>query len=82
MTDTMGLLVFRGAVDVPKFSKEFDFTINKRNYLERDSKNIVCSCCEKPIKTNNLGAILPGSNIFYCEDPSCLAEYVSGHIEK
>ena len=82
MKKSLGLVVFRGEEDVPKFKDEYGFEIKSNKYLKKDGKDINCHCCEKPLKTSNLGSILPGSRLFYCDDPTCLAEYVSEHIEE
>ncbi|GBE18387.1 hypothetical protein BMS3Abin16_00987 [archaeon BMS3Abin16] len=82
MTETLGLLVFEDENDVPKFTEDFNFTISREGYLTRDNEPIVCSCCNLVLKPKNLGAILPGSEVFYCADETCLADYVSEYLEK
>ena len=77
----LGLLVFKGPEDVPKFAEAFDFTINKNGYVERAGKTIHCKCCDRAIKKESLGTILPGSSVFYCDNPMCLANYVHEYLE-
>lgn len=79
---TLGLLVFKGAEDVPRFAQDFGFDINPRGYLEKDGKTIKCDCCETTLKSERLGTILPGSDIFYCDNPACLSKYVVKYLEK
>lgn len=79
---SLGLVVFRGAEDVPKFSQDFGFEINGEGYLEKEGKIIKCDCCENDLKSNKLGTILPGSDIYYCDNAACLSKYINEHLEK
>lgn len=53
---------------------------NKKNYLKNNKEDIKCNCCGNPIKRKNLGNILPGSNIVYCDNPACFTEYMDKYL--
>jgi hypothetical protein len=54
---------------------------NKKEYLTNNNrKGVKCNCCGYPIKRKNLGNILPGSNIIYCDNPTCFAEYMDKYL--
>jgi len=53
---------------------------NKNDYLVSNRKTVKCNCCGNSIKKKNLGNILPGSNIIYCDNPTCFAEYMDKYL--
>ncbi len=53
---------------------------NNKGYLVKDKNTIKCDCCSHTIKRKNLGNILPGSNIVYCDNPVCFAEYMDKYL--
>lgn len=78
---TLGLVVFKGPDDVVKFSDDFGFKISKKGYLEKSGKPIKCDCCETYLKSDKLGTILPGSDIYYCDNKACLSKYIDEYLE-
>ena len=54
---------------------------NNRGYLRDGAKSIKCNCCKHPIRRRNLGNVLPGSNIIYCDNPVCFAEYMDDYLK-
>lgn len=53
---------------------------NRRDYLTNNKESIKCNCCGNSIKRENLGNILPGSNIIYCDNPVCFTEYMDKYL--
>lgn len=51
-----------------------NFILSKEGEVEK------CQCCRKTIRVENLGNIMPGSTLFYCDDPFCLSSYVAEHL--
>jgi len=65
---------------VDEIVEKVGLKFNKNDYLIDDNKIIKCKCCGHPIKKRNLGNILPGSKIIYCDNPTCFAEYMDDYL--
>jgi len=65
---------------IDEIVKEIGLSFNKKGYLAEGEKSITCKCCGHAIQRKNLGNILPGSNIVYCDNPSCFSEYMDNHL--
>ena len=74
-----GFIVF-DSEQVDEIAKKVGLHFNNQGYLKKASKSIKCNCCGHPIRKKNLGNILPGSNVVYCDNPVCFAEYIDEHL--
>jgi len=74
-----GLIAFE-IEQIDEVVNHVGFKFDKNDYLMDGKKTIKCNCCDHVIRKKNLGNILPGSNIVYCDNPSCFAEYINKHL--
>lgn len=74
-----GLIAFESD-QVDEIVSNVGLNFNRNGYLVSDAKTIKCDCCNHTIKRSNLGNVLPGSNIIYCDNPSCFIEYMGKHL--
>lgn len=74
-----GLIAF-DIEQVDDVVREIGLKFNKNGYLEDGKKTIKCKCCNHPIRRRNLGNILPGSNIIYCDNPNCFTGYMDNYL--
>ena len=74
-----GLITF-DSEQVDEIADKLGLKFNNHGYLKDGAKSIKCECCKHPIRRRNLGNILPGSNIIYCDNPVCFAEYMDKHL--
>lgn len=65
---------------VDEIVKQLGLEFNKNDYLVDGKKTIKCKCCDHPIRKRNLGNILPGSDIIYCDNPVCFADYMDNNL--
>ena len=59
-----------------KFSKKDKAILTKRG------KHKSCRCCDRKLKLNNFGHVVPGSTDLLCDNPECINDYVSSLMEK
>lgn len=45
--------------------------------LDENGEPITCHTCGSKLRTKNLGNIMPGSRLFFCDNPLCFATYLS-----
>jgi len=67
---------------VQEIVEKIGFHFSKSGYLRtknNESKN--CDCCGHSIKKGNLGSILPGSDIVYCDNAICYTEYMDKYLK-
>ena len=58
------------------------FHFSKSGYLRtKNNKPKSCDCCGHSIKKENVGSILPGSDIVYCDNPVCYTEYMYKYLK-
>ena len=75
-----GLIVF-DSNQVDEIISDIGLKFNRNDYLVSGAKTIKCDCCNHTIKRSNLGNVLPGSNLIYCDNPSCFTEYMGKHLD-
>lgn len=75
MAETFGMMVY-GKEDVPEILERLGYEIMKGGYVAKEGNTVRCACCGRALRASNLGNILPGSNILYCDNPVCFTEYV------
>jgi hypothetical protein len=75
-----GFIVFKPE-QIDEIVNSIGLKFNKKDYLVDNDRTIKCSCCERPIKKGSIGNILPGSNIIYCDNPVCFADYMREHLD-
>lgn len=52
-------------------------TDKKGRLLEANGETVICHTCGEEIEKKNLGNIMPGSRLFFCDNPLCFAAYLS-----
>lgn len=65
---------------VDEVVEKIGLVFSDKGYLRDGAKSVHCNCCDHLIRRRNLGNILPGSNIIYCDNPVCFAEYMDEHL--
>ncbi len=74
MTERFGMMVY-DAKDVPEILDKLGYELRK-GYIALEGNTVRCACCNRALRASNLGNILPGSDIMYCDNPVCFTEYV------
>jgi len=74
----MKLILFEKE-EIERVLKALNYTINKEGKVFYEGEQIFCESCGKAITVENLGNIF-SPNRFFCDDPTCFAEYVKGEI--
>lgn len=87
MTDTsednlnFGFIAFKEE-QIDEIAKKVGLRFSKSGYLRTiDNKPKACDCCGHSIRKKNIGSILPGSNIVYCDNPVCYTEYMEKYLK-
>mgnify|MGYP001110562328 CR=1 FL=1 len=44
--------------------------------VDETGERVSCHTCGVDIKKSNLGNVMPGSKLFFCDNPACFATYV------
>ena len=78
MPKEFGFVVYESK-DLEKILPKLGYETRDK-YVLRGNKTVKCNCCGKAITKTNLGNILPGSDILYCDNPVCFAEYAHIHF--
>ncbi len=55
-------------------------TVNQRGFVLRAGVSVKCECCNRVIKVDHVGNVVPGSTKVYCDNPVCFAEYVDKYL--
>ena len=61
-------------------AKSMGYKIDKANILDEVNNPVKCYFCKHKITTRNLGYIVKGSKIVFCDNPVCAATYIEEHI--
>lgn len=77
----LGLFVF-GRNETQSVIEGLGLTVDPKGSLRTSIGNVVCQCCGHRLKLTNFGAALPGSRLYYCDEPACLVDYVSAKLVK
>ena len=77
--ERLNLIIFNTKQHLLKLLDTLEINVDEENIIDKNNQLIECSCCEERITLDNLGNIMPGSKEFFCDDPTCLAEYISEH---
>ena len=77
----LGLLVFKKE-DAAGLAVSLGLNVDPNGRVARGLQVIHCEGCGDELKVSKFGAALPGSTLFYCDDPACLADYVGRKLEK
>jgi hypothetical protein len=78
--DQVDLVVFK-----PQETEEVASNIGlqvERKYLVRAGQRVVCDGCHDEIRVTKFGAALPGSRLYYCDNPACLESYVANRVKR
>ncbi len=75
-------------LEFPVFNREqvedlvvnLGLTVNQRGFVLRDGVTVKCECCNRAIKVDRVGNVVPGSTKVYCDNPVCFAEYVDKYL--
>lgn len=80
MTDKISMVIFKKE-DIENFIPKLGNSIDKNGYIiNENGEKVTCETCKCEITKENLGNILPGSKLFFCDNPACFAGYVSKKI--
>jgi len=67
---------------IEEIVKKTGFHFSKSGYLRtKDDKPKNCDCCNHSIKKGNIGSILPGSDMVYCDNPICYTKYMEKYLK-
>lgn len=72
----LGLLVFDDA-QARAVIEGMGLEVTPKGRVAAKGHAIHCNACRNSISIGNFGGALPGSRLYYCDDPSCLVEYVN-----
>ena len=67
--------------DVEEIVKSLGLELSEDRTILSDGKPVTCRSCGCIIKADNLGNIMHGSKGFYCDDPTCFAQYIAKYID-
>jgi hypothetical protein len=74
----LNLVVFEGAEDLAPILAHMGLRFDGARILQ-DDKPVKCECCGDELTLSSVGNVMPGSTLFYCDDPFCLTDYVAEH---
>jgi hypothetical protein len=75
--ERLNLIIFKDSEMLIRALKSVRIGIEEDRIISRSQDQATCAACGKPITVGNVGNIMPGSDVFFCDDPTHLAEYVS-----
>ena len=75
-----GLIAFN-INQIEEITKKIGLDFDRSGYLVSNKKTVHCNCCGKALKKKSIGNILPGSNIAYCDNPVCFADYMNKNLD-
>jgi len=47
------------------------------NIIDESGEAATCYGCGTKMTTHNLGNVMPGSKLIFCDNPACFASYIS-----
>jgi len=66
---------------IDKIIEAIELSIDENDFiLDEEGEIATCESCECKINRENLGNIMPGSKLFYCDNTACFAQYIHDHI--
>jgi hypothetical protein len=74
--DPTNMVLFRKE-DVSRVLSALDVPVRGQRILDPSGVPAICHTCGSDIKKSNLGNIMPGSRLFFCDNPACLATYIA-----
>lgn len=74
----LNLLVFEDKGLLQRLLRELGFEVETDKILDQRHQE-ECQRCHEPLTVDNLGNIMPGSLLLFCDNPFCLSTYVSEH---
>lgn len=74
--DPTNMVLFRKE-DVNRVLSALDVSVQGEHVLDPSGQPAICHTCGCDIKKSNLGNIMPGSKVFFCDNPACLATYIA-----
>lgn len=76
--DKLNLIMFENEEQLMNILKSLDINVDSSgNILDNQGQIEICPCCQTKITLNNLGNVMPGSRILYCDHSTCLVDYIS-----
>jgi len=70
------LIVFR-KTDIETIITSLGFhSDEKKIVLNSENEPVRCEICNTAITTENLGNVMPGSKLLYCDNPACFSGYL------
>jgi hypothetical protein len=75
MDPTNMVLFGKGAVD--KVLQALAIQVQGDHVVDVTGQPAACHTCGCDITRANLGNIMPGSKLFFCDNPACLATYIA-----
>lgn len=76
----LNLVVFNEKEQLRQILERIKITVKDERLIQADGSQNHCHTCKENLTLDNLGHIMPGSTLMFCEDPICLAEYVVEHL--
>lgn len=74
--DPTNMVLFRKE-DVDRVLSALDVSVQGERVLDHGGEPAICYTCGCDIKKSNLGNIMPGSQLFFCDNPACLAMHIA-----
>jgi hypothetical protein len=74
--ESTNMVLFRKG-DVDRVLSALDVSARGNVILDITGDPAVCHTCGCDIGKSNLGNIMPGSKLFFCDNPVCLATYIA-----
>lgn len=76
----LNLVLFENEDQLKGLLGKLGIEVRDNFVVSADGKAEHCQSCAKTIRVDNLGNIMPGSTLFFCDDPYCLSTYVAEHL--
>ena len=76
LMDPTNMVLFRKG-DVERVLQALTIETRGEQILDPMAQPAACHTCGCDIKKSNLGNIMPGSKLFFCDNPACLATYIA-----
>ena len=70
-------MVLFGKEDISRVLQALAVGVQGEHVLDPAGQPAVCHTCGRDIKRSNLGNIMPGSKLFFCDNAACLATYIA-----
>lgn len=74
--ESTNMVLFRKE-DVDRVLSALEIPAQGDLILDTAGEPAVCHTCGCDIGKSNLGNIMPGSRLFFCDNPACLATYIA-----